>query len=816
MKFKPIPSLPSRFLPKSQPQTRLHHLLQSCISNQSLHLHLNPIHAQSLACGLSSDLFFTNLLLKAYSISDRLREARKLFDQMPQRNIISWSSLISAYTQSNRSEEAFSLLSDFRRSSLENPNEFILASALKACKESRVVNRSFQIHGLAKKLGYCSDIFVGTSLINCYCKIGLMEEAMTVFDELPIKNSVTWTAIIAGYSQTGRSSESLRLLNQMRESGVAPDMFIISSVLSACSSLESLECGRQVHGYAYRSGTQMDVSVNNGLIDLYCKCSEVRTARRVFDCMNLKNLVSWTTMISGYMQNSLDQEALDLYVEMSRIGWEPDAFACTSVLTSCGSLLALDQGKQVHCFVVKANLESDDYVKNGLIDMYSKCDSLVDARIVFDLMEDHNVISYNAMIEGHARHEEVGEAVSLFNRMRKSETLSPSLLTFVSLLGMSASLSFVDLSRQVHSLIIKSGILLDLKAGSALVDVYSKCYFVNDARVLFESMDEKDIVVWNAMIFGYTRNDQSEEALRLFNQLRICGLRPDAFTFVAVVTAASELASLFHGLQSHNQIIKCGLDDDPLISNSLIDMYAKCGCIQESRVVFNSTDGRDTVCWNSMISRYAQHGQSEEALRVFQLMREQEIGPNYVTFVGVLSACVHVGLIEEGLTHFNSMKPVFGIEPGMEHYASVVNLLGRAGKLEEAKEFIKRMPVEPAAIVWRSLLSACRVFGNVDIGKYAARKAISINSQDSGPYVLMSNIYASKGIWGGVDKLRKEMDSVGVSKEPGYSWIEVMKEVHVFIARGSEHEETNIIYILLDGLTQIMRSVEDVPNVNTI
>ncbi|XP_073008377.1 pentatricopeptide repeat-containing protein At4g39530 [Typha latifolia] len=808
MKFK---SFACAFPSPSQQNTHskaqaLTHLLQSCITDQTHHLHLRPIHAQSIVSGLYPDLFLSNLFLNGYSKFGRLRSARQLFDRMPRRNLISWSSMISMYAQHGREEEALSLFSCFRMVSLDMPNEFILASVLRACVQSKAVRPAIQVHNLAIKLGFDIDVYVGTSLINLYAKIGCMDEATLIFDALPIRNSVTWTAVITGYSQIGKSDVSLQLFNLMRDEGVRPDRFVLSSAISACSAVDFLEGGRQIHGYAYRSATEMDISVNNVLIDLYSKCSRLGTARKLFDWMFARNLVSWTTMIVGYMQNSYDSEAMVLFLEMSQSGWRPDGFACTSILSSCGSLMDLQKGRQIHGYAIKANIESDEYVKNGLIDMYAKCSSLHEARDVFDVLAEDNVISYNAMIEGYASHGELTKAFNLFNKMR-SHSLCPSLLTFVSLLGASASLSAVDLSKQIHGVIIRAGILLDPYAGSALVDVYSKCSLVENARAVFDEMEDRDLVVWNAMIFGYAQNEQGEEAIRLFHQLQVSPMVPNEFTFVALVTVASYLASIFHGLQFHNQIIKAGVDFDPHVSNALIDMYAKCGCIREAWVLFESTRGKDIVCWNSMISRYAQHGYAEEALKVFKMMTNKQVEPNYVTFVGVLSACAHVGLLDEGLHYFNLMKENYSIEPGMEHYASVVSLFGRSGKLQEAKEFIEHMPIEPAAVVWRSLLNACRVFGNIEIGRYAAKMALLMDPTDSGPHVLLSNMLASKGMWVDVEKVREEMDSIGAVKEPGYSWIEVMKEVHVFIARGKEHQQAELIYSVLDGLTELLKGV---------
>ncbi|XP_077249987.1 pentatricopeptide repeat-containing protein At4g39530-like [Tasmannia lanceolata] len=785
--------------------------LKSCFSNKP-HIDCRKIHAQIVVSGFQFDIFLNNILLNVYSKACCLYEARKLFDEMPERNLITWSSIISSYAQHTNGEEALVIFSRFRKSTNENPNEFILASVLRACTQLRAVNRAAQVHNLVIKVGFGLDVYVGTALVDFYSKSGHVDEARSVFDELPVKNAVTWTTIITGYSQSGRSEISLKLFKQM---DVQPDRYVLSSVISSCSMLEFLDGGKQIHGYVLRNGTEMDVSVNNVLIDFYSKCRRVRIARRLFDHMVVRNVVSWTTMIAGYMQNGCDRDAMDLFLEMSKLGWWPDGFTCTSILSSCGSLGALKQGKQVHSYTIKANLESDEFVKNGLIDMYAKCNSLDDARNAFDVMVDHNVISYNAMIEGYARHDELVEALNLFSRMR-FRSLSPSLLTFVSLLGVSASLSVVDLSKQIHGLIIKVGVSLDIYAGSSLVDVYSKCLCVDDARLVFEEMDERDVVVWNAMIFGHTQNSQGENALKLFLEMQLAGMKPNEFTFVALVTSASNLASLLHGLQFHNQIVKTGFDSEPYVSNALIDMYAKCGSIDEARKLFDAMGVRDVVCWNSMISRYAQHGHAEEALKMFERMQNEDIEPNYVTFVGVLSACSHVGLVEKGLEHFNSMKCDFGIEPGMEHYACVVSLLGRSGRLHKAKGFIEQMPIEPGAIVWRSLLGACRVLGDINLGKYAAEMAILIDPEDSGSYILLSNIFASKGMWADVEKVRKGMNRNGVVKEPGHSWIEVKGVVHVFIVRDRSHSQSDLIYSVLAKLTHQMRGVGYVPDTTTI
>ncbi|XP_044470236.1 pentatricopeptide repeat-containing protein At4g39530-like [Mangifera indica] len=794
----------------------LAHLLQLPLTeNCNRNLCCEQVHAQVFVNGLHSDTFLGNLMLHNYSKRKKLSYVCNLFDKMCERNLVSWSSMVSMYTQSGYHEKALMVFIGFLKNFDGRPNEYILASVVRACTQlggGRDLGE--QIHGFVIKSGFDQDVYVGTSLVDFYAKSGCIDDAKMVFDGLVVKSSVSWTTIISGYVKSGGSDVSLKLFSEMRQTDVVPDKYVLSSVISACSMLEFVSGGKQIHAYVLRRGTEMDVSVVNVLIDFYTKCGRVKIARRLFDEMVVKNVISWTTMIAGYMQNSFDMEAMKLFSEMTRSGWKPDNFACTSVLTSCGSLVALEQGRQVHAYSIKTNLEFDNFVKNGLIDMYAKCDSLSDARGVFNLMDDHNVVSYNAMIEGYSKQEKLSEALDLFHEMRLS-VVPPSLLTFVSILGLSAALSTLALSRQIHGLIIKYGVSFDLFTGSSLIDVYSKCSCIKEARMIFEEMNEKDIVVWNAMLFGYTQQSENEEALKLYLELQLSRQRRNEFTFAALITAASNLASLQHGQQFHSHLIKLGLEFDPFVTNALIDMYAKCGSFAEAHKTFSSTIWKDVACWNSMISTYAHHGEAKEALLLFEEMMKYGLKPNYVTFVGVLSACSHAGLVDEGLCHFESMAG-FGIVPGTEHYACVVSLLGRAGKLNQAVEFIEKMPIEPAAAVWRSLLSACRTSGNVELGKYAAGMAISIDPTDSGSYTLLSNIFADKGMWADAKRVRERMDSDGVMKEPGRSWIGLNNEVHAFIARDKTHCEADQMYSVLDNLILQIKGIGYVPDTTTL
>ncbi|XP_075509546.1 pentatricopeptide repeat-containing protein At4g39530 [Primulina tabacum] len=769
----------------------------------------NPIsyfktaHAQIITSGFESNIFLINVLMKAYSKSDDLKSASTLFGRMPERNLISWSSIISVYNQNGCYEEALVLFVELRKGGFENPNEFVLASVIQSCSQLVSLENGLGLHGLVIKDAYNRNSHVGTSLIDFYAKTGDLNAATLAFDELEMKSVVTWTAIIMGFTLNGRSDVSLGLFKEMVCSDVVLDVYALSGALSACLMLEFIEEGKQIHAYVLRRAADRDISVSNMLIDFYVKCGEPKMGRIIFDHMVIKNAISWKMMIFGCMLNCFHWEALDLFRDMNRLGWMANEFVCKGVLNSCGSVGALDQGMQVHAYTVKINLDSVEFVTSSLIDMYCKCNFLIDARRVFLDTAKCSALCYHSMIDGYTRQGSLDEAISLFNALNHNVT-PPSLSLFICLFSLSASLAALGVSMQLHSLMIKFGFNLERFCGCALIDVYSKFSSIRDVRHVFEEIEEKDIVVWNSMLSGYAIQSENEEALRLYLRLLHTGERPNGFTYVAVITVSSSLASLLHGLQFHNQAIKIGLGFNSFVANALMDMYAKCGSLDAARSLFNSILHRDIPCWNSMISIYAQYGDAEKALQIYEEMNSEGVKPDYVTFVVLMSACAHAGLVEDGFRQFKLLTK-FGIEPGIEHYACIVSLLGRAGKLDEAKLLIENMPIQPTVIIWKSLLNACKDTGNLELGQHIGEMAILSDPKDSGSYTLLSNIFASKSMWTDGMKVMEKMDRNNVLKEAGYSWIEINKRVHLFLSRDRTHKQACLIYSLIDGLVQHIR-----------
>ncbi|XP_057851785.1 putative pentatricopeptide repeat-containing protein At1g68930 [Cryptomeria japonica] len=472
-----------------------------------------------------------------------------------------------------------------------------------------------------------------------------------------------------------------------------------------------------------------------------------------------------------------------------------------TVLQSSSRVNKAIQIKGLHAQFIKIRSKEDIYVNNNFIHMYAKCGCLDDARQVFDKMSERNLVSWNTILAGCVRNGQNEEALDIFSRMH-STGVKPDEFTFGSVLKACSKLEIVERGKGIHAQVVKFGFEFNIFAASALVDMYVKCRSIHDANKLFEELPGRDLVLWTAMISAYAQDGQSIKALKLFCQMQWSGIKPNTFSFTSALVACCSLARLDQGTQFHALVVKYGLQSDTPVGNSLITMYSKCGSIKDAELVFRKLPKRSVISWSAMISGYAYHGRGKEALQLFEHMKKKGMKPNNVTFVGVLSACSHGGLVKEGLAYFDSMSRDYGNSPIAEHYACIVDLLGRAGLLEEAVDFIGRMPFAACDAVWRTLLGASRVHNNMEIGLLAAEHLMVLAPHDASAYVLLSNIYAAAGRWEDVARVRKKMDDMGVEKEAGLSWVEVRGKMHRFVARDRSHPQSEDIYATLQLLTK--------------
>ncbi|RZC56130.1 hypothetical protein C5167_014979 [Papaver somniferum] len=448
---------------------------------------------------------------------------------------------------------------------------------------------------------------------------------------------------------------------------------------------------------------------------------------------------------------------------MRQTGVHPNQFTFSAVLPACAETMS---GKQIHCLGLKRGFDSDVFVGSGLIDMYGKCCEMGYAEKVFDEMPERNLVSWNSLIVGFSKNRLYEKAMTVF----KEVLVCPDQVSFSTVLSACANSGNFCFGRQVHGVGIKHGLVELAYVKNSLVDMYSKCVGFEEALKLFRTIGDKDVVTWNVMVMGLLQNNCFEEACNCFWVMRSEGVSPDEASLSTALHASASLGALDQGALIHNQIIKSGFMSNTCVSSALVTMYAKCGGLVDARRVFDEIEDRSVVCWTAMIAACQLHGFGDQVIDMFEEMLVKGIKPDRITLVCVLSACGYTGRVEEGLKYYDSMKWLYGIEPGSEHYACIVDMLSRAGRLDEAKMFVESMPLEPDPLVWGALLGGCRKYSNLEIGREVAERLFKMEPRNSGNYVLLSNIYARYGMLEKAKEVRKMMGLSGVKKEPGYSW----------------------------------------------
>ncbi|KAK9054478.1 hypothetical protein SSX86_025556 [Deinandra increscens subsp. villosa] len=824
---------------------------------------------------LHSNLEFSNFLLRGYCKASGFDYALKVFDKIPHPDISSWNLIITSQNQSSRYADSWGTFCRLH-SLCFYPNEFTYGNALSACIALNFVNGGKLLYSLALKHGFSLDGYVRSGMIDLFLKCGSFSNALRVFNDESCVNVVCWNAIISGAIKQNEDYVGLNLFRKMCRGFPSPNRFTFPSVFAACAKLQELELGRMVHGLAVKYGEQQDLVVGTAIVDLYAKCGQVNEAMKKFSQMPIRNVVSWTAVITGFVQKGEFQAALRLFKEMIILNQEINNYTVTSVLSACANPMLFRESFQVHCWIYKTGFYSDPTVKNSLINMYSKigaielseqvfvdmkdlmnpstyatmitafcqdgrlenafsllkrnflegltpdiscipsllsiinllelgeqvhcytlktgvlfnhlvgcslftmyskCGYLYESYEIFQQIPDKDNVSWASMISGFTGHGYAYRAIELFREMLLVEDVILDETTLTACLAACSSLRFLKAGKEIHGFFIRQGDQKSVYGGSSLVNMYSRCGDLRSAKRVFDMMPFKDQISCSSLVSGYAQNGYIKEALHLFLDLISSGLEVNSFTISSVLGAVGDLnhsdveKGLRIGIQLHAHILKLGFESEASVGSSLVMMYSKCGNLNDCLKGFNQIKKPDLISWTAMINCYAQHGKGLEALRVFELMKKSGTKPDSVTFVGVLTACSHSGLVKEGYSYLKSMVNDYQIDPGQRHYACMVDVIGRSGRLKEAETFIRNMPIEPNSLVWGTLLAACKVHGEVEIGKIAAEKFIELEPSSDGGYVAFSNIYADVGQWEQVLKIRNEMKGTGIKKEPGWSYI---------------------------------------------
>ncbi|XP_010257751.1 PREDICTED: pentatricopeptide repeat-containing protein At5g39680 [Nelumbo nucifera] len=590
-------------------------------------------------------------------------------------------------------------------------------------------------------------------------------------------------------------------------------------LLKVSADTRNLKLGKVLHGQLIKRSAESieDVVIqSNSLINHYAKCRQMSLACQLFDRMLERNLVSWSSLMAGYLHSGLSSEVLRLFKTMNLDGTlQPNEYIFTTVISSCSDIRALEEGKQCHCYVLKSGLLSYSYVKNALLYMYSSCSDVQGAFEVFETVSGSDILSYNSMIHGLLEHGYLNKALEVLIKM-VSEPVVWDNITYVTVINLCKHLKDLNLGLQIHNRIFRTGLKLDVFICSAIIDMYGKCGKIFSARNVFDGLCNHNVVSWTAIMDAYIQNGCFEEAFNLFIQMERKGVLPNECTYAVILNSCAELSSLRHGDVLNARIKKSGLSDYVIIGNALINMYSKSGDVESGHQVFSDMTYRDIITWNSMISGYSHHGLGREALEVFQNMLAAEEAPNYVTFVGVLSACGHLGLVDKGFYYLNQIMKGTGVTPGVEHYTCIVGLLCRAGLLKEAESFMRSTPVKWDVVAWRTLLNACHIQGNFGLGKKVAETILELDPDDVGTYILLSNMYAKARRWDGVAKIRKLMRGRNIKKEPGVSWIEIRNNIHVFVSEDKKHPHSSQIHEKVSELLSLIKPLGYVPRIDTV
>lgn len=593
----------------------------------------------------------------------------------------------------------------------------------------------------------------------------LREAIDLLFTRGPASSS-DYTRLVLHCAQSNDFNQAKRLQSHMELQLFQPtDSFIHNQLLHLYAKCGKISDAQQL----FDKMSKRDIYSWNALLSAYAKVGLVEDLNLVFDRMAYRDSVSYNTMIACFASNWLSGKALRFFVRMQEDGFRPTQYSYVNALQACSQLLDFRLGKQIHGRVVVGEFEKNVFVWNAVTDLYAKCGDIDRARWLFDGMVNKNLVSWNLMISGYVKMGKPDECISFFNKMQLS------------------------------------GLKPDQVTVSSVLNAYFQSGRVDDARNMFDKIDKKDEICWTTMIVGYAQSGREEDALMLFSEMLRGNVRPDSHTISTVVSSCAKLASLYHGQAVHGKVILMGVDSNMLVSSALVDMYCKCGVPLDARVIFETMPIKNVIIWNSMILGYAQNGEAEEALTLYERMLQENFKPDNISFVGVLSACINTNMVKEGRKHFDSISEQ-GMTPTLDHYACMIILLGRSGNIDKALDLIKGMPHKPDCRIWSALLSVCSK-GDIKTAEVAANHIFQLDPHNAGSYIMLSNLYAACGRWKDVAVVRSLMKSKNAKKFSAYSWVEIGKKVHRFVSDDHNHPEMEKIYSELNRLIGILQQI---------
>ncbi|KAJ7958700.1 Pentatricopeptide repeat-containing protein [Quillaja saponaria] len=734
---------------------------------------------------------------------------------------------------------------------------------LKSCSKIREFSQ-IHAHLISTKLIY--DPLIASHVLWFFISRENVNQGRRILTQNYDLETIVWNTLIENKLKDGSLGEVFVIYYHMMKQGVPLDISTFHFLIQACSRISNPQLGIELHCRILKSDFGANRSLKNNLMGLYSKYGRLEEVCKLFEEMPSRNVVSWNTMISCYVHLGMPQMALNLFEVMQIEKAEPDTITMISLVSACSKLRDLKMGKKLHRYTEKNELEISGNLLNCLVDMYIKCGemekahhlvgkskseidivlstTLISAYLksnnidmaskLFDQITERNLISWMTMISGYVQGGYYYESLNLFGQMRL-ENVSPDDILLVQALSATTHVGYGKFGRSIHNLVVKYGMVVNGFLGNALVDFYAKCQQLDEAskifkqlpvksivswnsmlhgfckcddvrkaRDFFNSIPDKDVISWNTMINCYASSHQFEEMIELFTEMQQLNVKPDKVTLVSLLSSCASVGALTSGIWVHIYIRKKHFELDNLLATALIDMYGKCGSIEKAYEVFSETTEKNVFVWTAIIGAHAMEGQAWKAIDLFIEMEDEGKRPDHVTFIALLSACSHGGLIDEGYKYFDHMSKTYGITPQIQHYGCMVDLLGRVGHLEEAMEFIETMPLQPDACIWSALLRASASHQNVELAAFAFEHLVDLDPRNDAAYVLLANTYAKAGVWDKVSWARKKLYELGLQKQPGCSMIEQDGVVHAFTSGDFSNPLSQHIYFMLDEMENLI------------
>lgn len=741
-------------------------LLQRCGNAKALPQG-KRVHALVIDDGQDSDRLLCNLVVRMYGKCGSVEDAHASFALMRDRNVFSWAIMISMYVEHGYIIDALFAVQQMLSEGVL-PDKAVFVAILSACASSETLLEGRRMHACIIACCFLPDMVVGTALVTMYGKCKRLDYAQIIFNDMPRRNVVSWNAMIAVHAEHRLDMDVHGLLTQMQVESVLPDEVTFVAILDACANQGALTNGRKTHALCLNSGLDSDVVVGTALVNMYGKCGDSEEASKVFQKLVVQDVVSWSAMIAAHSQHGNSEDAVQLFQQMQLEGVVPNLITVVSVLDSCA---VLDEGKRIHAYIVGCRFASDMAVGNALLKMYGNCGDLLSVRKLLDQLMQRNVVSWTEMIKVCLEQGQGKDAIKHYGQMLM-ECVIPDNIAAVGMLDACSSQEALSQGKQMHSCIVGNANEIDTAVCIALVNFYGKCCCLDEARRILFEMSKQDVVTWSSLIKAYAEHRQVKEAFQLFEEMEGVGVMPDRVCLISILDICACHAALCEGKQMHNRIADMGLELDLVVGTALVTMYSKCGSLEDAERTFDRMPEQNAVSWNAIIGAHAQHGQVKQSLNLFQQMQLGGFAPDSVTFHIILSACRYAGLLDEGCRFFLSMCQDHDFRPTVDHFNCMVDLVARAGLLDEGEGLIKSMPFNPNGTSWMTLLGACNKHLDVNRGTYAAEHVFKLDSRYASPYVLLSNIYAAAHMWDNVVKVRKSLEERHVMQHLDESFVE--------------------------------------------